>query len=305
MPASGGPDYHSHFGRAANGAREPVDERSNGGGAVMLNTVASPNGALGGGPGPTAPAPSASAMLASFTAQRAVIRKAIIAVRVTDVEKADKALDKETDEFGGYVDSANSTDLASDTPQMDVTVRVPVSKFDLALGKFEALGVELSKSVNSEDVTGQIVDLDARLRTLGAEEETYRNILRKTTDMSQVIQLQDKLTEVRTQMESMSSQRKTLGGLAALSTIQVHLERSAEVVRPSTDPSWLSQTWGESTTRLGSVLRTGAVGGIWFLVFCPLLIPVAFVCRWSWRAAKQAEIRIQQSRADYLKNPPV
>jgi uncharacterized protein DUF4349 len=263
----------ANAGEVAQGAKDvPVSQRMDASG-----WSASPSSPSGG-------APSPKPQLASYVAQRSVIRKATISLRVTDIEKSEKTVDHETEAIGGYVDATSSTDLNSDHPQMDVTVRVPVAQFDGALEKFEALGVSLSKTVSSDDVTGQLVDLDARMRTLGAEEDTYRNLLRRVTKMADIIALQDKLTDVRSQLESMGSQRKTLGSLAALSTITVHLERSAQAVGAPVDPTWVGQTWGESTTQLGGFFRTLVVGGVWFIVFCPLWIPLAFLVRWGIRS---------------------
>lgn len=230
--------------------------------------------------------------LAALVAQRSIIRKAELSLRVEAVEKAEKEIDSAVNAMGGYVDSAQSADLASTKPTIDLTLRVPVGRFDDALAKFESLGVRLSKTVNSEDVTGQLVDLDARLRTLSAQEETYRGLLRRSEGLQSVITLQDKLTEVRSEIESMAAQRKTLGALAALSTITVHLEQSSVPVQAPTDPGWMAQVWGDSTTTLGSFARIAATILIWLAVFCPIWIPIALVARRALKQyAKQSEGR--------------
>lgn len=221
--------------------------------------------------------------LTSLVAQRSIIRKAQISIRVDQVEKAEKQVDSAIVGMGGYVDSAQSADLASEHPTIDLTLRVPVAQFDNALAKFEALGVRLSKTVSSEDVTGQLVDLDARLRTMSAQEETYRGLLRRATALQSVIALQDKLTQVRSEIESMAAQRKNLGGLAALSTIEVHLEQSAIPIRPSADPGWLAQVWGESTSSLSGLARMLATALIWLAVFCPIWLPLVLLGRRAYR----------------------
>lgn len=230
----------------------------------------------GGSRSPSAPAPPA--------VKRSIIRRGDVAVRVENVEKAEKEVGRIVESIGGYVDSAQSTDLASSAPTIDITLRVPVEQFDSALEKFEKLGVRLSKQISSEDVTGQIVDLDARLKTLSAEEETYRNMLRRTSEMKNVIMLQERLTDVRGQIESMTGQRKALAGMAALSPITVHLTQNLQAVQAPSDPNWLSQTWAESTTNLGSAFRGATVLGIWILVFSPFWVPGLLILRWLVRS---------------------
>lgn len=228
-----------------------------------------------------------SPQLASLLTHRSVIRKADIAVRVKNVEKGENAIDHIVLELGGYVDSAQSADLASASPTMDISLRVPVDQFDAALEKFESLGDRMSKTVSSEDVTGQIVDLDARLETMKAEEETYRNLLRAARQLDNVITLQDKLTQVRGEIESMAAQRKTLGGLAAFSTVTVHLLQSAEAVAPPSDPNWLAQVWGQSTTTASAAGRTIMGLLVWLAVFSPFWAPILVI---GWRLAKPRKV---------------
>jgi len=221
--------------------------------------------------------------LASLLSQRSVIRKAELAVRVDNVEKGEKSVNEIVEKLGGYVDSAQSADLASANPTIDISLRIPVAQFDNTLEKFESLGVRMSKTVSSEDVTGQIVDLDARLKTMQAQEETYRNLLRAARQLDNVITLQDKLTQVRGEIESMAAQRKTLGGLAAFSTISVHLQQSAAPVAPPSDPNWFGQVWGESTTTLGVAGRALTSFLVWLAVFSPFWAPALAI---AWRLAR-------------------
>lgn len=223
----------------------------------------------------SAPAPN--------TMPRQVIRKAEIAVRVPNVEKAEREVNQIVRGWQGYVESANSSDLNTSNPVLTMAIRVPVDRFDEGIAKLESLGVRLSKVVSSEDVTGQIVDLDARLGTLRAQEETYRGLLKKSTNLENVISLQDKLTEVRATIESMAAQRKTLGNLASLSNISLRLEQDAVAHAAPQDPNWMAQTWGESTTALGVALRVVVTIGMYLAVFSPIWLPIAWVI---WRTTK-------------------
>jgi len=284
------------------GAADSASDRADSGLAMKQAVASSPrtlDDAKAASDAPASPVmggASASAnkpRLASFkqgeVTPRSIIRKAQLSIRVNDVEKAEKSLDKSITALGGYVDSAASTDLTGEKPAIDVTARIPVSNFDRALDTFEALGVRLSKTENSEDVTGQIADLDARLKTMSAEEETYRGLLKDAHKLDAVISLTDKLTEVRGNIESMTAQRKAVGSQAALSTVTIHLEREAVAVRPPTDPNWLAQTWGESTTNLGGMLRGVASSGIWLLVYCPLWLPFLLLLRFGIRYLRTPE----------------
>lgn len=244
-----------------------------------------------------AAAPSSKAQTASLiVGRREVVRRAEVGIRVEKVEKSQQAVNRIVAEAGGYVESASSTDLSSTKPSFDMTLRVPVDRFEPTIARLEALGTRLSERINSEDVTSQIVDLDARMKTLAAEEETYRGLLRQATRLDNVIQLQDKLTEVRSTIESMAAQRKSLAGLASLSTITLHLEQGAVANQPDADPGWLAQTWGDSTTQLGGAIRAATQVAIWIAVFSPFWAPALLILRWSirrQRAVRATPPRIQ------------
>lgn len=211
--------------------------------------------------------------------QRKVIRKAELSVRVKDVEKSEKDLGQIVRAAGGYVESASSTDLAGDKPKIEIQLRIPSPTFDTTLAKVEGLGVRLAKQVSSEDVTTQLVDMDARLKTMSAEEETIRNLVRKSSSLETIMRLQERLTDIRSQIESVAAQRKAMAGLASLSTVKVTLEQSADASAPARDPSWLSQTWGEAMGSLASTGRVAMIAAVWVLVFSPIWIPGVLLAR--------------------------
>lgn len=238
----------------------------------------------------------APATLASVTRpQRSVIRQANLSVRVAEVEKAEREATKIAARAGGFFDSANATDLASAKPTMQISLRVPVEAFERVLGELEGLGTRMSKTVSTDDVTGQIVDLDARLKSLAAQEQTYRDILGRARTVGQVLEVQRVLGEVRAEIESMAAQRKSVAGLAALSTISLTLEQEAVVSGPAADPQWLQQTWGEATTAMGDLLRKLAALLIWLLVLSPIWGPVVWLVG---RAVRHAAPRGRPSPAE-------
>jgi hypothetical protein len=206
----------------------------------------------------------------SVIQNRMVIRRADLTLRVDSVEKSEKLVQRIVADFGGYVDSANSSDLDSDHPSLTFSMRIPAQVFDTAMAKIEALGVRMSKNVSSEDVTEKVVDMDARIKSMLVQEETYRALLKSARKMDDIISLQQQLTSVRGEIESIQGQRKSLASQAALSTISLTLTQAAVVNKTDKDPQWLAQTWAEATSQMGGFLRSAVVALIWLLVFSPV-----------------------------------
>ncbi len=224
---------------------------------------------------------------------RKVIRRADLDIRVDNVEKAEKRVSEIVQGAGGYTETASSTDLASDHPTMNLSLRVPAERFDETISRFETLGVRLAKKISSEDVTSRIVDLDAQLKTLTAQEEVYRNMLRGRTELNEVFNIQSQLTTVRTQIEEITSQRKSQAGLAALSTVSLTLEQNAKLSAAPTDPNWMTQSWAGAMTGASSALRVVSVALMWLVAFSPFWIVALLILR---RLTKGVWIRGPHSR---------
>jgi hypothetical protein len=229
---------------------------------------------------------STASMAAS---KRQVIRNGEIGLRVESVEKTEKLINQMVTRGGGYVENTASSDLGGSNPTIDLTVRVPSTGFEDSMDTLAGLGLVTSKTVNAKDVTSEIVDLGARIKTLAAKEETFREMLRSSRNLNDVMTLQDRLTEVRTEIERMDAQRKSLSELAALSTIKVHLSQTATVpTAASTDPNWFKQSLGAATTSFMGAAR-GVVGALtWAVVFSPFwLLPILGVAWLVKRLARR------------------
>lgn len=234
---------------------------------------------------------------------RFVIRNADLTVQVEDAEKADKAAQAVVEKAGGYVESAQATGMGGSDPSVEMKVRVPVERFEDVLDGLGGLGVVQTKGISSEDVTGDIVDLDARLKTLSAKEEVLTGMLKKASKTNDLIQLESSLTEVRTQIEQIAGQRAALAGQAKYSTISLTLEQKASLVVPAKDQNWSQAAWTESTASLGAFGRTLGTIGIWLLTFSPVLLGVALAVVLMVQVAKR--IPTGKKSANLTNQPPV
>ncbi|MBK9181294.1 MAG: DUF4349 domain-containing protein [Acidimicrobiales bacterium] len=169
-----------------------------------------------------------------------VVRTADLRISVDDGE-AVRAVDRAADvaaRHGGFVTSSSTAiaDGASGGASGEVTIRVPVSEFDAARRELAALGTVEQAVVRGDDVTAQLVDLGARIRSLQAEEEAYRVLLAQARSVGDIITIQDQLFAVRTEIEQLQAQEASLGAAADLSTIRVVVvEPGAEVLPPPVD----------------------------------------------------------------------
>ena len=121
---------------------------------------------------------------------------------------------------GGFV-ASSSTSSIDKARSGELTVRIPSDRFDAARRDLAALGKVEYQALRGEDVSGQLVDYDARLKSLTAQEEALRGLLTRATAVGEVLEVQNSLFDVRQQIEQLTAQKQNLEQAASLSTIQV------------------------------------------------------------------------------------
>lgn len=219
---------------------------------------------------------------------RSVVRSASLKVRVQDVETSQKQIGTMVIGWGGFVESSQQN-LNEGPSGSDMTLRVPSEHFNEALEQIAGMGLRISQSVSTDDITGSIVDMQARLATMKAQEEAYRNLLRQRHSRSEIEEYVQRLSALRSQIEQVAGNLKTNQIKAALPVIHLSLEQSSSLTAASTgDAGWLNESWGAAYSAMGVVYRGVASLAIWALLAAPLWVPIAILLRRLWKTPKPA-----------------
>jgi hypothetical protein len=159
------------------------------------------------------------------TGQQKIVKTASLSVDVKrgDFRRAFDAAASVAAAHGGYVVSSNSSVAKGETSSGTLVLRVPAGAFDATRAELSKLGSLRDESISGEDVGGQLVDLDARIRSLQAQEDAIRALMAKATTVGETIEIQGQLSQVRQQIEQLSGEKARLDNAAELSTITVQL----------------------------------------------------------------------------------
>lgn len=207
------------------------------------------------------------------TPNPAVIRTAYLQIEIADVDAARTRLEERIKAAGGYL-SASSRYGTAAAPILEVTFRVPEASLNDLLASFRKEGKLLGESVNSYEVTMQLVDLEARLKSLRASESAYLDLLKRASSVADVLAVQAELTRVRADIESYDAQRAALADQVAMSTITVQLSTPASPVADATKDFDLVREIGAAFANLISVGRSAIVVLLNLIV---VLLPIVVV----------------------------
>jgi hypothetical protein len=182
---------------------------------------------------------------------------------------------------GGFVaSSSTSNDDGSDPSTGELDLRVPADHFDAALRAVGDLGRTRQQHLQGEDVSGQLVDLDARIKSLQTEEDTLRTIVGQAKTVGELLQVQPQLFEVRQQIEQLQAQKAHLDESAALSTVHVSM---FEPGATPTKPPQPEPATGLAHDLSRAVHGAGAVAGGMVIVL-GYLVPFAVLGLVAWAA---------------------
>ncbi len=158
-----------------------------------------------------------------------------------------------------------------------LVIRVPAEQFDRTRAALAALGTLDSESINGYEVTSQLVDIDARLTTLRAEEAAFQSLLSQATEIGDILQIQDQLFMVRTQIEQLEAEKANLNDQATFSTISVSMYEPgvAFTTEPEPEQSTLAKAWDKA---MGGALDV--IGGM--VVLIGYAIPLAAIGLVAW-----------------------
>lgn len=224
--------------------------------------------ATGGAAGNAAPAAEqAQQDLPSF--DRMIIRTVTMTIAVGSVQDAFRQVELLAAEQQGYL-SGSQIRQDGDRLTATMTMRVPAdpATYQATLERLRGIADRvMDEQSQAQDVTEEYVDLDARMRTLKASEESLLALLGKAQRVEDILQIQRELTNVRSQVEQIQGRKQVLERRADLATITLTIRESGSFARAGWSPG---STFEEAVRALGSALRGLTSFAIWLLVFSPI-----------------------------------
>ncbi|MET7477673.1 DUF4349 domain-containing protein [Streptomyces sp. NPDC005648] len=155
-----------------------------------------------------------------------IIRTASLTVQVKDVPKALDEARTTAENAGGYVGDETTTRDAKGRERTRVVLRVPVDKYDQVLADLQGAGKLLDRTAKAEDVTGQVVDVDSRVKSQRVSVARVRELMDRATKLSDVVELEGELSNREADLEALLAQQAALKDRTSLATITLSLSET-------------------------------------------------------------------------------
>lgn len=206
-----------------------------------------------------------------------IIRTGSLQLEVTDVTAAISAGRSAIQGMGGYIGASQQYN-DGESIVATISYRVPSDRWEDALAALRALGTEVGEQTDTADVTGQIVDLDARIRNLRASETALVKHLSDSAKVADILEIESRLSEVRGQIEQLTAQKANLDDQVAYATLTVTYGVEVQAVRQAADRWDPKAEIDQAGASLVGFMQVLASAAIWFaIVGLPILLMLTLI----------------------------
>lgn len=227
---------------------------------------------------------------------RKLIKTANLSIETQTFTDCLDALTGQIQKVGGYIENSSVYGNADyERRSANYTIRVPESRYEDFLSGVVTVGSVTSRTESVDDVTMQYTDVESRIRSLETEYNTLLGILEKCENVSDVIEVQNRITDVTYELDSYKSRLRTYDNLISYCTVYVDIN---EVVT-YTEPTENITLWERITRNIRNNYADLGDGMIelfiWLVSALPVLLAIAVlvvvIIRLVRRANRKAKER--------------
>lgn len=227
--------------------------------------------------------------------ERKIIRNADLMLEINDPSEGQRRIASIAESRGGFVVTSESKQRNAEgqlKPEMivTVTVRVPAAQFEAVVSEIRGAGTRVvQEKMTGQDVTEEFIDLEARIRAKQALEAQFMEIMKQAKTVSDALEVQRQLAEVRAEIERIEGRRRFLENQSSLSTINVTLQPPTKIVSTTGFFYSVKRAFGEgldvaAAITLAFIQILVALLPILLFIVLPVFLAVRYLIR---RAGRQ------------------
>lgn len=250
---------------------------------------------------------------ASQQSDRKLIRTVNMSVETKEFDSVMGTLEQRVTELGGYIESMDTNNgsiygSVRSSRRASMTARIPANQLNVFLSEVSEISNVTRRTENVQDVTLDYVDLASHKKTLQAEHDRLLELMERAEYIEDIITIEQRLSNVRYQIESMEAQLRTYDNKVDYSTVYLDVNEVQELTPVQEETLWerISGGFMDDLKKIGN----GALEiVIWLLVHIPTLVlwtlSIALFIIWIRWCQKRGRRKAEKKAAATAGNPPV
>ena len=198
-----------------------------------------------------------------------------LSAETDDLDAMTVALDEKIAAMNGYVEDQNVYNGSAYSGRRyrnaSLTIRIPAEDADSFTQEVSGIANVISKEKNLEDVTLNYVATESRVQALETEQTRLLELLAQADNMTDLLEIESRLTDVRYELENYASQLKLYDNQIDYATIHLDISEVQEYTPVEEPTMWerIRDGFGSSLKALGKSLQNLLV---WLIVSLPFLV---------------------------------
>ncbi|MBO5656930.1 MAG: DUF4349 domain-containing protein [Agathobacter sp.] len=247
--------------------------------------------------------------------ERKIVYTVTTELQTKNFDAAMESLQKGIQTNKGFIQSqkeTNDSGINSKYSRRTVTmvVRIPSANLNDFLSGLKNDNMHtLSLSKDSQDLTSAYYDKEIRIESLKIQEERLLDMLSKATDLNTMLSLEDRLTDVRYEIESLTKELNLIDSNVAYSTVTIYMSEVVEYNELAEEPATFGERFAEAIKESWQSFFEGAQDfAIWFIYTIPTLLVLAVIALaiiFFIRGLRKRHKRRQLERQKATQVPPM
>jgi len=177
--------------------------------------------------------------------------------------------------LGGYVENQELYNGSSYSSyryrNANLTVRIPAEQLNGFVEDVKGVSNVVSYNESTESVTLQYVSTESRMKALEVEQERLLELLAKAENMSDLLEIEARLTDVRYELESVTSQLRVLANQVDYATVHLYISQVKVYTETEEQTVWqrIGSGFKENIRDMGENLTDFFV---WLVTYSPQLL---------------------------------
>ena len=211
--------------------------------------------------------------------ERKIIKSSQLSLETAKFNDVINSLEDMVKSYGGYIASSSiDAEGINNNYQClrfaSYKINVPSDKLDDFLDESSKLATVRNKSTSAEDITAQYYDNESRLKSLQIQEERYLEILKTATEVKDIIEIENALTDVRYEIENLTTCLNKISNLVDMATVNINIQEVSQETVAQSVPKTLGEKISSSFVNSLKKIKEFSINTV---IFCIAAIPYLII----------------------------